>query len=316
MTHRLNLFLLLLALAVFGPFFWLLIENPSRAVPPQPLAIADLRQLADQIPGPAPIAVETTLVGWDRMPGNVYAAGSGIKRRLFSVLAFRLVVPGQGGVVIDTGTSPRLAAAADLEGFEAHRQAIVDEWMTRATIILATSELPQHLGGLAALAARTDEAMALTRARLNPAQVPGAPGAASVGWPAKQVLRPAISGTRPRAVAPGVVVIPTRAPTPGSQMVFVRLADGREYLFTGDVAPFDINVTELRVRSNLIDRDRGQDSRRATMRWLLTIQQIRAAAPGLTIVAGHDYDRIAQKENPQGIGIVGSDPEPHNPAGK
>lgn len=54
------------------------------------VSIAQLRQLASSIPGTAPSDVEMELVGWRRLPGDLFVAGSGIKRKLVGVVARRL----------------------------------------------------------------------------------------------------------------------------------------------------------------------------------------------------------------------------------
>ena len=315
MTHRLNLFLLILAALVGLPFYWLLLANPPRDVAPHPVSMAQLRQLAASRPGPRPTGVEMLYIGWKRVPGNLYAAGSGMKRRQFGVLAFRLPVPGSGGVVIDGGTTPWLGAAMELEAVMLPRQAEVERWLGNAAIILATSERPQHLGGIALFAGRRDAAAALSHARLNRWQVPGETIDDHIPWPASLVLRPAIPGTRPVAVAPGVVVIPTSSPMPGSQMIYARLADGREYIFAGDVASFAANLTDLRVRSNLLDRGAARPQRAEIMRWLVTLRSLKRQAPGLIVVPGHDIDWVTDPSQHSGVLPVVSQEELQKPAG-
>src|SRR5690349_15697167 len=100
MTHRLNVLLLVLVLLVGITFYLLLLQNPSREVAPAPVSMAQLRALGDARPGPRPTAIGLRVVSWDRSPGNLLAAGSGIKRRLYTVLSFRLDVPGGPPIVI------------------------------------------------------------------------------------------------------------------------------------------------------------------------------------------------------------------------
>ncbi len=290
MTHRLNAFLLLLAALVGLPYYWLLLANPARSAEPYPVTISQLRRLASALPGQEPTNIGVFHVGWKRVPGNFYAAGSGMKRRQFAVLAWRLQVPGKGPVLIDSGTTGTLMSAMNGEGFVPRAQAALERELSQASLILATSERPQHLGGLASLARSPDAGVALAHARLNPAQVPGAPSAAAAQWPATPGLPPAITGTAPIPVAPGIVVIPTGSPTPGSQMIFVRLANGREYLFASDIAPLHVNFAEMRVRSHLLDRTVSNEERAAHMRWLATLRHLSDAAPGLIVLPGHDIE--------------------------
>ena len=85
MTRRLNLFLLALLLLIGGPVYWLLLDSRSydvlaaNAAPAKRLDIADLRQLANAIPGQKPSAVSLELSAWKRLPGDLLAAGSGLR---------------------------------------------------------------------------------------------------------------------------------------------------------------------------------------------------------------------------------------------
>jgi glyoxylase-like metal-dependent hydrolase (beta-lactamase superfamily II) len=300
MTHRLNLFLLGLPVVLGLPYYVLLIHNPSRDVAPFPLQMADLRRMAAVVPGPQPQTIAATFVGWDRTPGNLLAAGSGIKRRLFTVMSFRLDTPGGKPLVIDTGTTGPLASRANVERFREGHQRRVDADLAAAGTIIATDESAETLGGLARFAKEPAGAAALGRALLNPAQLPAATRGQGLPWPAQLTL-PAAIGREPRAIAPGVVVIPTAAPTPGSQMVYVRLADGREYLFAGPVAPYGVNATELRTRSLLTEWWDGPTDRAVTMRWLVTLQHWQKQAPRLFVVTGHDGMALLDADHPSGI---------------
>ncbi len=304
MTHRLNLLLLILAAMVGLPFWWLLLSNPARDMVPHPLSMAQLRELADEMPGPRPTGVEMVMPGWKRIPGNAYSAGSGMKPQRFGVLTFRLVVPGTGGIVIDGGATPQLGRPMGLDRVVEADQARVERWMRGADMILATSERPLHLGGLADFAGKRDAAMALARTRLNRWQVPEETADDHISWPRTLVLRPAITAGGPVAVAPGVVVIPTGAPTPGSQMIYARLTNGREYMLAGDVAPFAVNFTELRVRSNLLDRDAPAGQRSAIMRWLVTLRALKHEAQGMVVVPGHDFDWLNDPVPKSGVQLA------------
>lgn len=87
MTRRLNWFLLVLALLVGLPFYWLLIDNRPGDAPVKPVGMARLRGSLG-ISGTAPSDVEMELVGWRRLPGDLFIAGSRIKRKLVGVVAW------------------------------------------------------------------------------------------------------------------------------------------------------------------------------------------------------------------------------------
>ena len=303
MTHRLNLILLALVLAVGLPYYWFLLDNSGGSLSPKPVSIEQLRQLADSIPGEAPYAVEMERAAFRRLPGNVMVAGSGMKRKLIGYMAFRLPVRGGKPVMIESGITPAIAATQGAESFNVSAQMRIDRELAGAGLILVTHEHPDHLGALAALGGET----LAQAAWLNPRQL-----AARLVWngtlPAARLNQAA-----PQAVAPGIVVIPApNSHTPGSQLIYVRLADGHEVLFAGDIASFAQNWTELRGRSRLVETWFAPENRAEVFAWLKTIRALKAQAPGLLVVPGHDWEWLANPENHTGvqIGFPGA-PQPY-----
>lgn len=302
MTYRLNALLILLVALIGGPFYWLMIANPPRdPAVAVPITMAQLRTLAESIPGPHPERVELTVVGSSQIMSNLIAAGSGMVNRTYSVIAFRLPVVGKGPILIDTGLSAHLAGAEKLDHYFPERQAGVDRDLRAASLILTTSERAEHLGGLTVAAGQADGAAILAKSQLNAQQVPEPDVDFRIPWPLGLSVKPAINGDQPVAVAPGVVAIPAPSASPGSQLIYVRLRDGREYLFAGDVAPMAVNFQELRTPSNYSSQFSRPEDRPAMMRWLVTIAALRIQAPELNIVPGHDYVWIVDRRNGNGI---------------
>jgi glyoxylase-like metal-dependent hydrolase (beta-lactamase superfamily II) len=97
-----------------------------------------------------------------------------------------------------------------------------------------------------------------------------------------------------KAIAPGVVLIRARGHTPGSQMIYVRRADGHEYIFMGDTASLAGNVVEVRARSRLVGDHLAKEDRSAVLGQLRALQQLAIADPQLTLVPGHDGTEIGK----------------------
>ncbi len=297
MTRRLNWLIAVVVLLIGIPYYWLLLDNRPGSAPPKPLSMNELRSLAASIPGSAPSAVEVELVGWRRVPGNLFVAGSGLKRKLVAILAWRLPVPAGKPVLIDTGITGEDSKSMQLEVWRADRQAVVDRAMDEAGLILVTHEHPDHEGALAAKGgAPLNQAAAL-----NPFQLRPAPLAVRLGWSGPDSPAARITGTRPIAVAPGIVVIPAPSHSPGSQMVFVRLLDGREFLFTGDIATMAQSWRETRARSRLVGDYIAPEDRAEVYSWLRTIKALKASAASLNVLAGHDYNALFEADRPVGI---------------
>ena len=300
MTHRLNRILLVLLLAIGLPFYWFLLDNSGATRPAKLITMSELRSLAAAIPGEAPYAVEAERAGFRRLPGDLMVAGSGLKRKLIGYMAFRLLVRGGRPVMIESGLTPAIAAAAGAEHFNLPAQARIDRELDRAGLILVTHEHPDHLGALAA-----HGGLALAEAAwLNPAQLPSSPSARQLPWANNSNVQARIAGNAPVAVAPGVVVIPAPGShTPGSQLIYVRLADGHELLFAGDNSSFAQNWQELRGRSRLVETWFAPENRAEVFAWLKTIRALKAQAPGMVVVPGHDWEWLENPENNTGVRI-------------
>src|SRR5258705_5779302 len=87
-------------------------------------------------------------------------------------------------------------------------------------------------------------------------------------------------------VAPGIVLIKAPGHTPGHQMVYVRLASEREYLFIGDVGWTLDNVKQLKLRPEVTMR-RISESAPALMFELTWISEV-MNHEGLIVIPSHD----------------------------
>lgn len=299
MTKRLNLFLAIAVLLLGVPYYWFLLDNRAGDAKPKPITMAQLRQAAAALPGAAPDRVEVEQVAFRRLPGNLFAAGSGMKRRLIGVMVWRLPVAGKGPIMIDSGLDQAASEQMGMEQFKPDAWKRVVTALGQASLILITHEHPDHLGGVVMLGQRE----LLGRVAFNPQQLPGNRWTDLLTWPPPPLPEPTLTGLAIRPVAPGVVVIPAPSHTPGSQMVFVRLADGREFLFTGDIATLAQSWQEQRARSRLIGDWLAPEDRGEVFAWLRTIRALKAAAPGLVVLPGHDFEWIVDPQNKTGVQV-------------
>lgn len=123
MTKRFNLFALVMIVLLGAPYYWLLLDNRPGNAAPKPISMTQLRQLAASMPGDAPFRVEMEHVAYRRLPGNLFVAGSGLKRQLVGIMAWHLPVRDSKGIVIDSGLTRRAAEEMGLEHFDEAAQA-------------------------------------------------------------------------------------------------------------------------------------------------------------------------------------------------
>ncbi|HUD29945.1 MAG TPA: hypothetical protein VMQ93_13815 [Novosphingobium sp.] len=251
------------------PYYWYLVDsgvgprtgeaNAESAA--MPLTMAQLRALAAVSDGPRPVALRVETVGHRLISRNMLVAGEGLRPSPTAVRAYEVVMSSGGPVVIDAGASAQAASEHDFDHFDRQAQARVDRARARAAEAILLADRPVHNGGHPSGARRTGRA-----------------------------LPP--PGKAPYAAAPGVVVIPATGLSTGSAMVYLRLANSREYLFTGDVAKLDANWRQMRLPARFATRGEPDAYRRENRAWLTTINALHHAAPQMIVVSGHEPGKV------------------------
>jgi hypothetical protein len=260
LTRKLNIILLALLMLVGAPFYWLVLDTSADGDTRHDLAITQLRDLAGVLPGEVPIDVRYETLGQRRVVSNLLAAGSGLRPVPYVIRAFQLILRGGDIITIDRGLDRRGAEAERLADFDPRAQATVEAAAHAARVSLTLAPRVPHTGLKAA----------------------------PVGFGSGLTRNVAQARTLPYPVAPGVVVIPVTDVGPDERMVFVQLADGTELLFAGDVAPTQEAWSQQRPPARLATSYGRTRNREALARWLRTISALKAVAPDLLIVAGHD----------------------------
>lgn len=107
----------------------------------------------------------------------------------------------------------------------------------------------------------------------------------------------------PHAIAPGVAVAPIPGHSEGSQLVYVRLANGRKFLLVGDVAWREANWKVPQGKPRLIHSMLGEDGEAMAkqLRWMHTL----ATTTDVVLVSAHDgeqHDRLVAE------GLLGRGP--------
>lgn len=272
---------LVLAVVGAGAYYWLFVDSrvPSGAYA---IDMAEVRRLADAIAGDRPSEIRMERVFAFKMPFAAAVAGGGWEEVEVPVYAYQVAYADRA-LVIDTGVD---TSSKTDPLFDGGAYARMQTAMLTATSIVITHEHPDHIGGILA---HPGIAAVLSHTQLTQEQVDHPEKMFGLKFPAGALDGYApLNYERYHALAPGVVLIKAPGHTPGSQMVYVRRADGKEVLFLGDIAWRYESVERLAARARYVsDYYLGED-REAVLLQLAELKRLATAEPDLAIVPGHD----------------------------
>lgn len=276
-----------LAVAGAGLYYWYFLDArvPSGAYS---IDIAEVRRLADEVAGDKPVEIRAEQVFKFRFPFSVMVVGKGWEEIDVPVFSYQVAYADRA-IVVDTGVNG-VESKAD-PNFDAAAYARMQTAMLTAANIVITHEHPDHIGGLVAAenlpAVLSHTQLTTEQADPNRKYGPKLPKGALTNYTP-------LSYERYHALAPGVVLIKAPGHTPGSQLVYVKLADGREVLLLGDVAWRMESVKALAPRARYVSDFYLNEDRPAVILQLAELKRLHEAEPGIVMVAGHDATQMAE----------------------
>jgi glyoxylase-like metal-dependent hydrolase (beta-lactamase superfamily II) len=253
----------------------------------------EVRALATSIDGPLPTKINAEAPIGIEFPGAAVITGWSWSPHKLPIYAYQVVYP-DGHIMIDAAMNEAQAAAGGgASFFDEASYARLMSALSGARQIVFTHEHYDHIGGAIA---HPDAIALLERVRMTDLQVANSKNGLGVEYPEGALDGyEALSYDGMLAIAPGVVLIEAAGHTPGSQIIYVRRADGQEYFFIGDVAWTYAGIDQVRTRPNLVSRGILGEDRARTHAQVAELKEIEQANPALAIIVGHDASRTGDQ---------------------
>lgn len=290
---KVTLGVLAVLLAIGGGAYWWLIMDGAAPdkVADFALDIGELRELANEKPGDKPAEIRVEQVAAFAFPATAVVAGDGWKTVSMPVFTYQIAYPDGRTVIVDTALE-REMGGDNLASFDPEAYARMEKALGDASLILITHEHMDHIGGLTAY---PDVKAILPQTRLTAEQLAHPERSVPAKFP-DGVLDgyEGLDYGHYEAIAPGIVLIKSPGHTPGSQMVYVQTADGREVLLIGDVAWHYKNIEVMRERARLVTKFMLKENRDQVFSELKALGDLAETAPEIAIVPGHDGKVMAR----------------------
>jgi glyoxylase-like metal-dependent hydrolase (beta-lactamase superfamily II) len=280
------------ATIVLAAFVWIAAAAGQTNVLPGKTAVwtADLnevRRVATMIPGELPLRINVVKFAESLRSKKFSVKGAADEPSIQARTAFQVVYR-DGTVMVDAGMSQRVHkyfGRGVEEPYDPEQAKYLEEALLKARMIVFTHEHGDHVAGVidTPLAETLAPKSILTRAQLQTLLTqPQMPEIRLTPELAKRYI--VLDYEKYFPLAPGFVLIKAPGHTAGSQMIYVKLQSGKEYLLSGDVAWHMDNIRLLAGKDAPWITE-NEDFIMAELQWL---NELSKTEKNLYIVVSHD----------------------------
>jgi glyoxylase-like metal-dependent hydrolase (beta-lactamase superfamily II) len=275
-------------LALFAVLYYVLIVDRTTFGGEDPtFSLHDGRTYARALDGPLPVRINVEKIARSSFPRTAILAGSSWAPHPIPIYSFQVVFEDGSTLIIDTAVDEELSKALSEDTwFDPEAYGRMQSAMSQAKKIVLTHEHMDHIGGLTK---HPDLQQVLDHTELTKAQLAVKARREPAEFP-EGALEGYVSITYSDyySLAPGVSLIKTPGHSPGSQMIFVELKNGADFLFVGDIAWIEENITKETGRPRLLSMVFLKEQRATTYKQLSALNDLRQAEPDLKMVIAHE----------------------------
>jgi glyoxylase-like metal-dependent hydrolase (beta-lactamase superfamily II) len=252
-------------------------------------SLAIVRATAALIPGRRPLRVNVVKFAESRRTKNFSIKGAPADPSVQARTAFQ-VMYADGHVMVDAGMDQqvhRFFGRGVDEPYDSAAAGQVERALVTAKLIVVTHEHGDHVAGVVRspraleLASKTILTRSQVQTLLTTPQMPEIKLTEEMA--ARYLV---VDYDRYFPLASGIVLIKAPGHTPGSQMVYIALESGREYLLIGDAA-WHMDGVRLMKGKDAPWITEDQNAITSQLQWLNDLSR---SEPRLVIIASHDDD--------------------------
>ena len=254
--------------------------------------IATIRRTAALIPGARPLRLNFLKFAESRRTKNFSVKDAPAAPSVQARTAFQVVYP-DSYVMVDAGMDIQVhkffGRGVD-EPYDAQAAQQIERAVRGARLIVVTHEHGDHVAGVVRGASASELApkTVLTRTQVDVLTTnPQMPDIKLSPDMARRYI--VVDYDKYLPLAPGVALVKAPGHTPGSQMVYVALASGREYLLIGDTTWHMDGVRLVRGK----DAPWIVEDQSAVLDQLRWLNELARTETNLVIVASHDDEQHA-----------------------
>lgn len=272
---------------------WMASGGLALLVGQTPATLDELRHVANMIPGKRPLRVNVLKFAESRRTKNFSVKGAPAEPSVQARTVYQVVYP-DGYIMIDSGMDRQVHkffGRGVEEPYDEQAAKEVEKALRGAKSIVMTHEHGDHVAGvirtpyLDEIAPKT----VLTRAQVDTLiHNPQMPEIKLTEDMAKRYV--IIDYDKYLPFAPGFALMKAPGHTPGSQMIYVALDSGAEYLFVGDSAWHMDNIRLMKGKdASWVKED--EDALMSQLKWLNGLLKTERK---LFIVVSHDEEQRQQ----------------------